>query len=42
MDTPTKAINIASVVLGIIVGLGTGWYVLFFPRCLTFENEPLP
>jgi len=27
MDTPTKAINIASIVLGIVVGLGTGWAV---------------
>ena len=41
MDTPTKAINIASIVLGIIVGLGTGWYVPFFPRCFISKTELL-
>jgi len=41
MDTPTKAINIASVVLGIIVGLGTGWYVPLALVVLLPESEPL-
>ena len=27
MDTTTKLLNYGSVALGVIVGLGTGWYV---------------
>lgn len=41
MDTPTKVINIASVVLGIIVGLGTGWYVPLPPVVLHSGNKLL-